>query len=248
MKAMFDELQGKQIVAADGIAGVISDILIDDRFWGTNYFVVETRPLPPGQSVLIAAEAMLPYSPHNKYLSVRHSIDHIQNAPPLKERQPISKHYEQKLQTHFQWMIPPFLFASTPLASQHGAIVDKEIIADIAARYEPYGHLRSVQEMIGYNIESEFERVGKVWNLAFYLENWATALFVIDIGESNRVSKKIPMSPAWIQNISWPDKKIQIDLPQDVFLSSPLFKHEQLNERFMDKKMYEHYRTYLSTG
>ncbi|MBN2529198.1 MAG: hypothetical protein JXR76_22605 [Deltaproteobacteria bacterium] len=249
MRGLYSETKGCHLAGVDGVLGKVKDVLIDDRFWGTNYFVVNTGKWLPGRKVVLSVESVHHADLTSRWLAVKHTVEEVRSAPPLAENEPVSKQYERKLLDHFGWCIPPFLYARTPLVTSTGSVTDPGAVASLVNHFEDRVHLRSANEIIGYEIDASRKIVGIVEDIVFHLENWRVALFVADIyDEKLATSRLVPLSPAWIRHVSWHDKVVRVDLPEDVLINSPNFDRHSLNEQYMDQRLFDHYRKYLNVG
>ena len=247
MRGLYSETIGQRLAATDGYIGRVKDALIDDRFWGTNYFVIDTGRWLPGRQVLLSIESVMPFDLNTGWVAVKHTMEEVKNAPPLEEEAPVSAQYERELMAHYHWSVPPFLYARTPLVTTDGVVKDPQTVWNLVSHFESENHLRSANELLGYDIDASGERVGLLEDIVFDMDNWRVSLFVADICETDAVSvsRLIPFSPAWIRSVSWHDKLISIDLSVDALVSSPTFSRDSLNAHYMDKQLFEHYREYL---
>lgn len=250
MRILFSDLKGRRLSAKDGKLGNVKDILMDDRFWGTSYIVADTSKWLPGRTVLLGVEAVRPPTDLNYILGVKHTVEEVKNAPPLEADAPVSKQHEIMLHAYYNWTIPQFLFSQAPLTTVGGVPLGRQAALELMNRMDTNSHLRSANEIIGYDVNAQSVKIGVLDNIVLQLKNWSVSLLVVKINKEYKGRANgdtLPVSPAWIQNVFWKDRSIRVDLPSNVFFDSPEFQKDLLNEHYLDKQLFEHYRDYLHT-
>jgi hypothetical protein len=80
-------------------------------------------------------------------------------------------------------------------------------------------HLRSVNEVTGYEIEATDGSIGHVED--FIVEdNWAVRYMVVDT-KNWWPGKKVLVSPDWIKNVSFNEQSVKVDLTKESIKNGP---------------------------
>src|SRR5512133_1628062 len=86
-------------------------------------------------------------------------------------------------------------------------------------------HLRSTHEVSGYHIQALDGEIGHVEDFIIDDETWTIRYLVVDT-RNWWPGKKVLVSPHWIENVSWSESKIYVDLPLEVIKQSPEYTEE----------------------
>ena len=74
--------------------------------------------------------------------------------------------------------------------------------------------------MIGYHIEAGDGEIGRVED--FIVDDRTWAIRYLDVDTRNWwPGKKVLVSPAWIDKVSWPDSKVYVDLSREAIKNGP---------------------------
>ena len=85
----------------------------------------------------------------------------------------------------------------------------REALAEKIARELTDSHLRSTEAVTGYNIEAADGEIGHVDG--FVVDDEAWAIRYIEVATRNWwPGKKVLVSPAWIERVSWADSKVYV--------------------------------------
>jgi sporulation protein YlmC with PRC-barrel domain len=95
------ELQGDEILAADGAIGSVDDVYLDDKRWGVRYLVVDTGTWLPGRRVLISPASVDARVSVARTLRVNLTRDQVKSAPHADSDRPVSRQYEMAHAAHF---------------------------------------------------------------------------------------------------------------------------------------------------
>jgi uncharacterized protein YrrD len=161
------------VEAEDGEIGSLHDIYFDDQTWAIRYLVIDTAKWLFGRKVLISPEAMEP-SGEAARIRLRLTREQIKNSPPRDTDPPVSKQYQDVLQSYYGWgaaATPPTAVLGAPMVigSSYGVAVPPIPMMEHAqpSEHDYDEHLRSMKEVIGYQIQSGDEDVGEVSDFAF---------------------------------------------------------------------------------
>lgn len=223
------EMMGLSIAATDGEFGSIEDLYFDDAHWTVRYFVVDTGGWITGRKVLIPINALAGTSWPDETVRVNLTREQIQNSPGINTDKPVSRQHEAGLYQHFgypyYWSGPymwgeavfPTLFEKKPFEDperQHR----RERMEIKAANADP--HLRSANEVIGYKIRATDDTVGHVEDFLIDDEEWSIRLIAVDT-RNWLPGKEVLISPERIENVSWSEKAVAVDISRDAVESSP---------------------------
>ena len=110
--------------------------------------------------------------------------------------------------------------------------------------YQPKGDLslRSIKEVIGYNMQANYEEIGHIESFLVDDETW-----IIDyiLGNSQELmpGKKILISPDWVSEISWINSEVYVDLTLEAIKYCPEFDYSKMVSPDYEAKLYDYYRS-----
>ena len=131
----------------------------------------------------------------------------VEDSPKIDTHQPVSRQHEAAYLGYYgysyYWVGPnmwgPVLY---PSALPVPATYLHEAAADRIRRESTDSHLRSNQIVTGYHIEAADGEIGHVEGFIMEDETWA--IRYIEVATRNWwPGKKVLVSPAWIQQVSW---------------------------------------------
>jgi hypothetical protein len=165
-------LKGFVIAAIDGEIGQCKDFLFDDRHWAIRYMVVDTRKWLPGRKVLVSEDA------------------------------PVSRQYESSWFDYYSWpyyWVGGGIWGASPYPT---ALFLKRLQKVVEKGLEPEeSHLRSVNEVTGYQILSKDEKVGHAEDFLIEEETWILRYIVINIHDG-LAQRKVLVAPTWVTSAS----------------------------------------------
>jgi hypothetical protein len=104
----------------------------------------------------------------------------------------------------------------------------------------PDCHLQSTAAVNGYHIESDNGEIGHV--CGFVLDDQAWALRYIEVATQNWwPGKKILVSPAWVERVSWAKSKVFVALTREMIQGGPEYDESMPIEREYESQLYVHY-------
>jgi len=114
---------------------------------------------------------------------------------------------------------------------------------DKAAKIEKAwdSHLRSTQEVSGYNIHAADGMIGHVVDFIVDDESWAIRYLIINT-HNWWPGKKLLISPQWIDLVSWSEKKVFTKLSRESIKQAPEYTEESLLTRDFESALYIHYK------
>ncbi|MFP4458706.1 MAG: PRC-barrel domain-containing protein [Candidatus Zixiibacteriota bacterium] len=220
--------EGYKIGAKDGELGEIIDFYFDEMEWIVRYIVADTRRWLPGRKVLIGANKIDAPDPDNKLIFVDMTKKKIKNSPKVGFKETVSKEKERELMEYFKW--PVYWHRVTP---------PREIDLDEGTDT----HLRSLNEVIGYDIHAKGEKVGKLKDIIIEEPSWRIAYLVIktEIGAGEE-KHEVLITPFWHDSIDWEAREIDLNVTKEYIQRSPeYFPDEDINPK-IEKKLFEYYK------
>lgn len=237
-------LKGLAIQATDGEIGTVDQFYFDDETWGIRYFTVETGGWLDGRRVLISPISVVHTDWQTKRLDVALTKTQVENSPEIDTHRPVSRQYETEYLGYYgypNYWGGPFLWGpvSYPLGLAIPPISGKAL-ADKVRRESADSHLRSSQAVTRYHIEAKDGEIGHVEGFIVDDEAWAVRYMEVAT-RSWWPGKKVLVSPAWIERVSWIDSKVYVGLYRDAIKSAPLFADSAPLTREYENRLHAHY-------
>ena len=240
-------LQGVTIQATDGEIGKVDQFYFDDETWTIRYLVVNTSRWLDGRLVLISPIALGQKGWASKRLDVALTKKQIEDSPPIDTHKPVSRQHEALYLGYYGYPYywgGPYLWglATYPagLAVQREAATAAEELEARAGKESADSHLRSTNEVKGYHIEAVDGEIGHVNDFIVDDETWAIRYLEVDT-RNWWPGKKVLVSPAWIDNVSWPDSKVYVDLSRETIKNGPEYIESMPITREFENRLYVHY-------
>lgn len=232
-------LNGYQLQGIDGEIGKVKEFYFDDQHWTIRYLVLNTGNWLTGRHVLISPYALESVNKEDKTIRANLNKQQIENSPSLNSDKPISRQFEEDYHGYYNWpryWNAPEMWGDYPNIEsdleQH-----KEFVKD--KKYWDF-HLRSTKDVSGHSIEATDDNIGQVEDFVIDDKTWAIRYLIIDTRKF-WFEKLVLVSPQWIDRISWPEKKIFINLSGESIKQSPEYSEEFLMNRDYETGLYEHY-------
>ena len=241
-------LRGYTIQATDGEIGKVHEFYFDDKLWEIRYLVVDTGGWFSGRRVLISPTALGQPDWKQEIFPVSLTKEQVENSPDTDMEKPISRQYESKLYQYYNWPIywgePAYIDAETAAKLRAKALTaaEKAKVAEEAEEEEDKGssHLRSTGEVIGYNIQANDGEIGHVEDFIVDDETWIIRYMVIDTRDW-LPGKKVLVASQWIENVTWAESKVYVELSRESIKNSPEFDPSAPVNREYEEKLYDYY-------
>jgi hypothetical protein len=114
------------------------------------------------------------------------------------------------------------------------------VLAEKIRRESMDSHLRSTGAVSGYHIEAEDGEIGHVAGFLVDDETWAIRYIEV-LTRNWWPGKKVLVSPAWIQKVSWTESKVYVGLWRDAIKSAPAFAESAPLTREYEDRLHTHY-------
>ena len=230
---------GYGIAATDGNIGAVADFYFDDETWAVRYLVADTGQWLPGRRVLLSPEAVLREDWGTDAVRVKHSRDEIRDSPPVSQDRPVSRQEEESIFRHYQW-VPYWAPHAAPMtmAPVGVAQVGPEENAPQEQGHDP--NLRSLREVLGYQIHAEDGDIGHVEDFIFNDLSWNMSLLVVDT-RNWLPGRKVILLLTPVLDINWFEERVDVQIPRERIEQAPDFDPaEPVNEVF-EKRIYDYY-------
>jgi sporulation protein YlmC with PRC-barrel domain len=238
-------LKDSVIHAADGEIGSVKDFLFDDDKWTVRYLVVHTGSWLAGKKVLISPIATQGFDHTDRAIHVALTRDQVKRSPDIDTDKPVSRQQEMKYFDYYEWPYywggngiwgisgNPYLMAERlyPVTSKPASHVTQE-------KGDP--HLRSAETLHGYGIDATDQEFGSLDDFVMDTESWSIRYLVVDTNKFLSL-KKVILSPDWVDSISWPKRKIRVNLTKETIKNSPEYIADASVNREYEERLYDYY-------
>jgi hypothetical protein len=252
------ELEGYAICATDGTIGHAKDFYFDDRAWVVRYLVVETGSWLSSRKVLISPVAIGHPDWTERVLPVSITKEQVKNSPDIDTDKPVSRQHEMQYLGYYGY---PYYWGGASLwggGAYPGAMLTgvgysksgaEYLVAQadhIRAQAEADGrqdadvYLRSCRALLRYHIEATDGGMGEVKGLLVDEETWAIRYLIVET--SNWwFGHQVLIAPQWIQEMSWPDATIAVNLTRQAVKDAPRYDSSTPLNRDQEMRLHQHH-------
>ena len=232
-------LRGYQLEGLDGPMGKTSDFYFDDRHWTVRYLVAETGRWLTERQVLISPYALVGATLDKKQITVNLTQKQIHDSPSLDTDKPVSRQYEEDYHAYYGW--PTYWSGSEVWGTFPTIMRDRDqwgAAGDGKWAWDP--HLRSINEVTGYDVQATDGETGHVEDFIIDDETWAIRYLVVTTRHW-LPGKRFLISPKWIESVNWEESKVAINLSRAAIEHSPEYTKESLMTRSYEMGLHQHY-------
>jgi hypothetical protein len=243
MYAGLRDIKRFTIAASDGDIGVSKDFLFDDRAWTVRYMYADSHKwMPMGQKVLISPVSLRNIDSEEEKIHVLLSKQQVKDSPSIDEHTTVSRDYETLMFKYFgygyYWSGQEVWGAYThPTALAQQKPPDMEDFKEITDSAEHSNHLRSINELQGYEIKAKDSTFGLIYDLILDTDNWIIPLIVLDTHNLLPGGKKILIAPKHIDSINWLEHNVSSHLSVEEIKRCPEYDPELLNDTAYQNKV-----------
>ncbi len=239
------ELEGYRLEARDGQIGAVEDLYFDDDAWTVRYLVVDTGGWFSGRRVLISPSAVeaVRWGTGQQVIEVDLTKDQVVRAPDVDTQLPVSRQHEMAYVAYYGWpryWTGPWLWGPyhLPMTTPVGGM--REEVAARPAAEDADLHLRSVNEVTGYDVGARDGDVGVVEDFLVEDGTWTIRYLVVDTSKW-WFGRKVRRSPDWIAAVSWQDRRVVVRRSRDEIKSAPEWDRSTPLARGYEQDLYRHY-------
>jgi hypothetical protein len=246
------DLQGLPIRATDGEIGVVEQFYFDDDTWAIRYLTVNTGGWLGGRTVLISPISVTGQPDwQSKRLDVALTKAQVENSPDVDTHQPVSRQHEIDYLGYYGY---PFYWGGSNLwgpapypaglaavrAANRKKTATTKSIAARTGKNPSDSHLRSSQEVTGYFMGASDGEIGHLDGFVVDDETWS--IRYLEVATRNWwPGKKVLVSPAWIERVSWADSKVYVGLSREAIKDAPEYLEHEPITRAYENQLYSHY-------
>lgn len=240
------QLKGFTIRAKDGDVGKVDEFYFDDETWTIRYFVVEAGGWLGGRLVLISPLSIVDSDWDDKRFDVALTKAQIEKSPDIDTHRPVSRQHEAEYMGYYGYapywgglslwgpgfypgaLLPPPISPPMPATTATTA-------TDAAD-----SHLRSSAEVGSYRVEAVDGEIGHVAGFMIEGETWG--IRYIEVATRNWLpGKKVLVSPAWIERVSWEDGSVYAALSKQAIQDAPEYAETMGVNREYEAALFRHY-------
>lgn len=233
-------LKGYKLDSIDGEFGEVQEFYFDDHYWTIRYLIANTGNWLTGRQVLISPYALVAAIKAEEHIAVDLTKKQIEDSPPLNSDKPVSLQFEEAYYGYHNWPMywdGPHMWGSYPYLVREREKWSKSAKEDKA--WDP--HLRSTDEVGGYEIQANDGEIGHVEDFIIDDETWAIRYLVVNT-RNWWPGRKVLISPQWIGRVGWSESKIFVNLSREAIKQSPEYSEKSLLTRDYEAGLYQHYQ------
>jgi hypothetical protein len=215
MERCMKQICGFAVQAVDGEIGKVYDLFFDDQSWNIRYLVVETGDWLLSRKVLLSPVVVENLDWEARTFNVHLTQSQVERSPDIDTAKPVSRQHERALYQYYTWLPYWNTTGTVPLVMLP---IEEEITAVDDQLTDP--HLRSMREVIGYHIRALDDEIGHVEDFVASDAAWLITYLLIDT-RNLLPGRRVLVPPAWVDSISWADRKVNVGAPRDSIEQSP---------------------------
>jgi sporulation protein YlmC with PRC-barrel domain len=243
-----NSLLGYAIKGIDGEIGKVEEFYFDDRTSTIRYLVVKTGGWFSEKKVLISPESFQHPDWESKTFAIDLTREKIKNSPDIDTDQPVSSQQEEVMRRYYS--LPGYyqygLYGYMGIGMWGYPAIEESAANKAMKQMKESGqaynnpHLRSTQEVTGYDIHATDGDVGKVEDFIIDDATWKIHFLVVKTGNWF-FGKKVLISPQWIKDVKWEKQEVTIKHSKDEVKNSPAYDSSQpLNDTY-EHSLHDYY-------
>lgn len=238
-------LTGVALQAKDGEIGTVDQFFFDDETWAVRYLTVKTGAWLGTRQVLISPMSIVRMDWQAKRLDIALTKQQVVDSPDISSHQPISRQREAEylgsLGYPYYWG-GPYLWGTA--LDPRGLAIPATGSAEASVRKAEHestdSHLRSTAQVTGYSIEATDGEIGHVDG--FLVDDEAWAIRYLELATRDWwPGKRVLISPAWIERLSWTGSRVYIGLSREAIRSAPAYSESMPVTREYEDRLHAHY-------
>jgi hypothetical protein len=239
-----ETIQGYKLSGVDGDVGKVKEFYFDDSFWTVRYLIADTGGWLSQRQVLISPYFIENVNYDRELIDVSLTKDEIENSPPLESDQPISRAFEESYYGHYGAPVPytgPYVWGTYPYVQRDRRLwssVPSVPTSQQEITWDP--NLRSTKDVSKHSIQATDGEIGHVADFIIDDQNWEIRYLVIDT-KKWLPGKKVLIAPQWIDEISWSEEKVSVQLTRSAIELAPGYNQDDLITRDFESRLYQYY-------
>lgn len=224
LRSLMDMLR-YNVTAIDGDVGRVVNFLLDDERWAVRYLVVQTsaKGMREGRRVLISPSSFLKAEWATKEFGLALTQERIDSGPSIDTNKPVTREQERAFHRHYNF---------APYWSDQAKSQLADSMEDV--------HLRSAEEVVGFQIQGTDDTIGHVDDFIVDDESWQVRYLVVNTRKW-WFGKKVLVAPQWASRVGWQDGTVYVDLPRQTIKDSPEWDPNAPVNREYEARLYDYY-------
>ncbi|MEX2300607.1 MAG: PRC-barrel domain-containing protein [Bryobacterales bacterium] len=207
------ELMRYRVKALDGKLGKAHDFYFEDESWAIRYLLLNVGRWLLGERVLVPPERLGQPDTKSHCLPVLMTKSEVEHCASSETAKPISHQMQNRLSARYG---NSYSQGGGPMASLHG-VMSSEAVA-LAETEEPPPQqgpgLRSVQEVLGYQIEALDGPIGVAEDFLIDDDEWVIRYIVVNT-KTWKPGRQVLIPPSWVQAVVWSESRIHASVKRD---------------------------------
>jgi len=235
------KIHGYAIEADDGALGKIADFLFEDTNWSIRWLVVDTRHWLMNRKVLLPTGALGQFDRDKKEFSVRLTKKQVEDSPNIDTDLPVSRQMESNIYDTYGW--GPYWGAGY-MNSGFGSLLEPAMLPPPGQQAFPDTrnhdgdpHLRSVGQIISYDIHARDGEIGNVSDVLISDADWSIRYLVVDTG-TWWAGRKVLISPGWVERIDWIAAEIRLNVDRATLKDRPDYTSETVVDAGYERRIH----------
>ena len=237
------KMERYSLLAVDGVIGSVEELYFDEATWAVRYLVVNTGGWLKGRHVLISPVAVGEVDEEQGTINVELTRDQIENSPPVSANRPVSRQYEVEYYQYYDWT-PYWVFGPLGGYPMSGtSMATPPTPGEVETPGTPGKedtHLHSTAEVNGYAIAAQDGDIGHVDDFIVDIQYWVIRYLEIDT-RNWWPGKHVLVNPDWIEDISWTEHTVSLDLNREAIKGAPGFDHTKEINRDFETRLFRYY-------
>jgi len=233
------ELTGLGVRARDGEVGKVKDAYFDDQRWAIRHLVVDAGSWLTDRKVLISPRAVRGVDWTSELIDVDLTKQQVKDSPGIDTDRPVSRQHELDHHRYYGYpnyweganlwgvtMLPyPWVGTSVDPLFPPSPPVDPAVAREVQGRIDEEirtadVHLRSCDEVGGYEILATDGSIGEVDDFVFDEESFAIRNVIVDTRKW-LPGKHVLLAPEDIDHVSWDDHEVYVKLTREAVKNAP---------------------------
>jgi hypothetical protein len=174
--------------------------------------------------------------------------EQIQNSPGVDTDKPVSRQWETEFYGYYGW---PGYWGGMGVWGGYGypgmlslqpydmsEIMPKEEQNRVQEHTD--SHLRSTKEVSGYKISAADGYLGHIDDFIVDEESWTIRYLAVYAGNW-WAGKKVLLPPDWIDQISWPDRTVTVDVTREQIKNAPEWDSSRRIDRALEERLNQYF-------
>jgi hypothetical protein len=207
------ELIRYRVRAIDGKLGKAHDLYFEDGSWAVRFLLLNVGRWLLGERVLIPPERLGQPDTNAHSLPVLMTKREAEHCASSETARPVSHQMRQMVFAHYGGV---YAQGGGPMASLHGVLASEAVaIAEGDEQPPPQGpSLRSVQELLGYQIEALDGPLGVAEDFLIDDDEWVVRYMLVNT-KTWKPGRQILVPPSWVQAIVWAESRIHVSVKRE---------------------------------